>query len=562
MKLAVRLVIFFLTVILISVIGSTMVYVKISNSIASANLVEKTYLPKIAISTRITSNSLGQVADARGYLLFGSKSLLDDYYKASQENDQLERELLDSASTAEAKGFIEELIAQDERYSEIFENRVLPLKQAGKNAEALQLASQEMAPVGQKLISAGEKYHEGVLKKVQEACKQSTQAATEAQTVAIVATIIAAIVGIVIALFASRTITKPLHMILLFAHELSNGNFKIKSREIVRKDEIGQVADALLDMNNRVRELLRQISEAAEQLAASSEQLTASADQSAQASNQIAGSITEVAKGADQQLAATGDTVEIIHQLSENIKQMADDAGQVTEQSIHTADKANEGSHAIGEAVKQMAHINTTVSASAKVITSLGERSREIGQIVATISGIAGQTNLLALNAAIEAARAGEQGRGFAVVAEEVRMLAEQSDNAAQQIATLINEIQTETERAVEAMNDGTREVQRGTEIVDTSGQNFQEIVAYVNQVTEKIKEISGAIEELSTGSSRMVETVDQINMLSKTVSGESQTVSAATEEQSASMQEIAGASQSLSKLAMNLRDAVSQFKI
>ena len=214
------------------------------------------------------------------------------------------------------------------------------------------------------------------------------------------------------------------------------------------------------------------------------------------------------------------------------------------------------------KAVVQMAHIEQTVIASAQVVAKLGDRSKEIGQIVDTISGIAGQTNLLALNAAIEAARAGEQGRGFAVVAEEVRKLAEQSQEAAKQIATLIGEIQSETDQAVVAMNNGTREVKLGAEVVNASGQSFQEITGLVMQVSGQVKEISAAIEQMASGSQQIVESVKQIDELSKTASGEAQTVSAATEEQSASMEEIASSSQALANLAQNLRQAVSKFQI
>jgi methyl-accepting chemotaxis protein len=195
-------------------------------------------------------------------------------------------------------------------------------------------------------------------------------------------------------------------------------------------------------------------------------------------------------------------------------------------------------------------------------VTTLGERSKEIGQIVDTISGIAGQTNLLALNAAIEAARAGEQGRGFAVVAEEVRKLAEQSQDAAKQIAVLISEIQSDTDRAVVAMEDGTREVMLGAEVVNDSGKAFQEIADMVTNVSSQIREISVSIEQMAVGSQQIVESVKEMDELSKKSSGEAQTVSAATEEQSASMEEIASSSQALAHLAMNLREAVSKFQI
>ena len=192
----------------------------------------------------------------------------------------------------------------------------------------------------------------------------------------------------------------------------------------------------------------------------------------------------------------------------------------------------------------------------------MGERPKEIGQIVVTISGIAEQTNLLALNAAIEAARAGEQGRGFAVVAEEVRKLAEQSQVATKQIASLIGEIQGDTDQAVLAMGNGTREVKLGADVVNAAGQAFQEIAGLVTQVSDQVKEISLTIDQMALGSQQIVSSVNQINSLSKKVTGEAQMVSAATEEQSASMEEIASYSMSLATLAQNLQDSASKFRV
>ena len=201
-----------------------------------------------------------------------------------------------------------------------------------------------------------------------------------------------------------------------------------------------------------------------------------------------------------------------------------------------------------------MAQIEKTVDDSAQLVGKLGERSSEIGKIVDTISGIAGQTNLLALNAAVEAARAGEQGRGFAVVAEEVRKLAEQSQDAAKQIAGLINEIQVDTGKAVNAMKEGTREVKAGSEAVQDTGRTFDDIVNLVGQVSEQVNDISAAIEQMAASSQNIVTSVKHIDKISKEASAHTQTVSAATEEQLASMEEIASSSQALANLAQNLQ--------
>ncbi|MBP2651690.1 MAG: mcpB 7 [Firmicutes bacterium] len=209
-----------------------------------------------------------------------------------------------------------------------------------------------------------------------------------------------------------------------------------------------------------------------------------------------------------------------------------------------------------------MGQIEQTVNTSAQVVTKLGQRSKEIGQIVDTISGIASQTNLLALNAAIEAARAGEQGRGFAVVAEEVRKLAEQSQDAAKKIAQLIGEIQVDTDKAVVAMDNGTREVKTGADVVNTAGAAFGEIASLVTAVSDQVREISAAMQQMATGSQQIVGSVKKIDDLGKKSAGEAQGVSAAAEEQLASMEEIASSSQSLAQLAQKLQAEINTFRI
>jgi methyl-accepting chemotaxis protein len=439
---------------------------------------------------------------------------------------------------------------------------VLNLALQNKNAEAYALYLQRVkAPMEefQKYLIELADYNIESAKKIN---SQNGADFEQSRNYLIAIILVVFLVLVVSGIMITKIITKPLNLMVLACNDFASGDFRDRPRSIFRKDEIGQLAYALSDMRNSLHGLMKHVNESSEQLAAASEELTSSAEQSAQAANQVAESITQVATSADLQLSAANDSAAIVQQISTSIKQVATNANEVAEQSARAATKANEGNKSIDTAVNQMATIEHTVSTSAKIVVNLGERSKEIGQIVSTISGIAAQTNLLALNAAIEAARAGEQGRGFAVVAEEVRKLAEQSQDAAKQIATLIGEIQGDTDNAVVAMNNGTREVKLGAEVVNASGKVFQEIADMVTLGSGHMKEISVAVEHMSLGSQQIVSSVNQIAELSKKASGEAQTVSAATEEQSASMEEIASSSQALAHLAINLRESVSKFQI
>jgi methyl-accepting chemotaxis protein len=439
---------------------------------------------------------------------------------------------------------------------------VLALATQNKNAEAYQLYTSKVQPLSAEFLKNLEelsKYYSEISEKMK---NDNETAASQANMITLGVLLVAFILLGASGFYISKTIAAPLEMMVSVCKELANGDFRDRPRQVIRKDEIGQLADNMASMRDSLRDLMKHFNVSAEQLAASSEELTASADQSAQAATQVAVSITDVAKGAEDQLKAADHTSAAVEQISASIQQISANANEVAGQAMQAEEQATKGNQSVGKAVAQMKSIEQTVVSSAQVVMKLGERSKEIGQIVDTISGIAGQTNLLALNAAIEAARAGEQGRGFAVVAEEVRKLAEQSQDAAKQIASLIGEIQGETEKAVTAMDDGTREVKIGAEVVNESGQAFQDIATRVNHVASQVKEISQAIEHMAEGSQKIVQSVQKIDQLSKNASSESQSVSAATEEQSASMEEIASASQSLAKLAMDLRSEVGKFKI
>ncbi|SDE98380.1 methyl-accepting chemotaxis protein [Sporomusa acidovorans] len=373
--------------------------------------------------------------------------------------------------------------------------------------------------------------------------------------------VVLVLTGLIITWYA-RKIAKPIQKLEMAAKRIADGDISNTTLDINSNDEIGRLGQSFEQMAGNLRSLIQKIHGATEQVAASSQELTASSEQSAQAANQIAVSITNVAAGTSEQVVAAKDTTTVVEQMSAAIEQIAANANQVADYSAQAAQKAQDGDKAVEKAVEQMGNIEETVNASAQVVAKLGERSKEIGQIVDTISGIAGQTNLLALNAAIEAARAGEQGRGFAVVAEEVRKLAEQSQEAAKKIAKLIGVIQVDTHRAVEAMDNGNKEVKIGAEVVNTAGMAFQKIVSLVTGMSRQVKEISTAMQQMAAESQHIVVSVKKIDDLGQKSSTETQSISAAAEEQLASMEKIASSSQALAKLADDLQVLVFSFRL
>ena len=368
--------------------------------------------------------------------------------------------------------------------------------------------------------------------------------------------------SLIIAYKLSRYINNSLQIIQTAIDKVRDGDFRITPRTFTKNDEFGALADSLADMRENVNSLLKDIHQSAETVASSSQELTASSDQSAQVTNNIAQSISDVATMNEQQSDSVNKTFSAVKQISANIEENASNANIASSNAEAASKEAGDGGNSIRTAISQMESIEKVVSESAAVVNELGERSKEIGMIVETITGIAEQTNLLALNAAIEAARAGDQGRGFAVVAEEVRKLAAESQEAAEKISNLIGTIQSQTENAVQAMNAGTIEVQKGAEVVKESGTAFKRIIELNNDVAQQVKGIAQTTEEAAKASTDVISSVQNVDQAAKNVSDQTQTVSAATEEQSASMEEIASASRNLAEIAQKLNAEVNSFKV
>lgn len=520
-----------------------------------------------AITASQIENELTAAAlDMRRYISDKNEQSKISFANRMDKVLEMEASLL-SLSTNVNKPEVEKLLDGTRRYRDGILNHVVPLLNDDQTnpavkqklgAEIKELTA--LTQTNQQIIrSTVERESETVNQGVLDAEKSSAWS----KRISIILMVIAAVVAIALSYFLRRTITRVVSALLDELNQLEAGNLTATENGILnRSDEFGIIYQTLQKSKGKMRNLISTVRSQSEQLSASSQELYASADQSAQAANQVAASVTTMANGTEQQVVAADSAFSVVAEINSSMQLIAGNAEAVTEKSKQTAETARNGSTVIATAENQIKSIEKSVINSAIVVEKLGNRSKEIGQIVEAISQIAGQTNLLALNAAIEAARAGEQGRGFAVVADEVRKLAEQSQEAAKQISALINEIQTDTDNAVASMTEGKNEVKIGTEVVGKAGNTFNDIILLINQGSVQITEINDKIQHIAKSSEQIVASVQTIENLSKEAAGEMQTVSAATEETSASMEQIASSSQHLTKMAQELQAAISQFQI
>ena len=550
----------FLFVILITGFMSTYTYFKTEEISKNYQNVMNLNIEKIAVAEELATDIAEEAGTVRRFNLTNDPAAREKFQKLKTESDQKIVTMEKMFVTEQAQKLIGKIKSNKTTYEDFAEKAINA--QISGNKELL----------GSYIVQGAKPYentYEGskelvAMIKVFVGNEQKKIAAEVAsvQNTLLVINLVILILAIMVSLKISRGISSIAQQLVIAAHQIANGEITSDEVETTATDEMGQMAIAFSQMKDNLRKLIKEVVKSAEQVSASSEELTASANQSALAANQIAGAIDDIAQGTETQMGAIDNTSVVVEQMSASVQQVAANANEVAMLSNKTAESAQNGGGAVKNAVKQMEQIEKAVGVSAQMVSTLGERSKEIGQIVDTMAGIAGQTNLLALNAAIEAARAGEQGRGFAVVAEEVRKLAEQSQEAAKQIAELIGAIQDDTRKAVASMEDGTHEVQVGSDVVNNAGIAFNEIENNIQLVTSQVREISAVMQQMASGSEQIVAAVNDIDDTSKKSVGATQNVSAATEEQSASVEEIAAASQDLAQLAESLRMSVSVFKI
>ncbi len=456
---------------------------------------------------------------------------------------------------------IEQIETSAERLIWIFENQLLPeynaqnevlMRSAINSADSLMLVLNEDI---NDLLTVAKYEHRSSRNEILSALDHSINSYILGLGVVIV-------VSFIISIFLYSSISKPIKNLINVSNTMAQGDLSVELTEMRGKGEVAMFTNAFKEMQENIRALIKQVLLISETLGVSSSQLASNAEETSNATSQVAATIEQLSAGSQNQQEHVNEAVEFVKNTALNIDSVNQKSIEMSKVAEVVIQKAQTGKETMENMENSINIINDKVISSATMVSGLKEQSQQISNFVGVISDIAEQTNLLALNAAIEAARAGEQGRGFAVVAEEVRKLAEQSNDAASEISHLVNKIQAETDAVVLSMQESTEEVKNGSKVVVESGKQFMDIFQEVNNLVNDIKEIEIIAQNINNESDRMVEAIDNISAITEEASAGLEEVSATTEEQTASVQEVSSAAQELAELAQKLQEAVQKFKV
>lgn len=410
--------------------------------------------------------------------------------------------------------------------------QVVSLLQQGDNAGAVDMQDHQMAPLANQITKGLQRLMTINSEFAKEEAKASQAAFEQQRWQSILLVVVALLLAAMLAIMLTNSITRPLRTAVLSANRIANNDLT-ESMSIDGKDEVTQLAQALAQMQQNLRNTLHLIANSSNQLASAAEELNSVTDDNA--------------RGVQLQNDEIQQAATAVTEMSSAVDEVAKTAQTTSEASADSARSAAVGRQQVRQTISSIEQMNSDVAQSVEVVQQLAVQAQDIGKVLDVIRAIAEQTNLLALNAAIEAARAGEAGRGFAVVADEVRALAGRTQVSTREIEQMINQIRQGTGTAVQVMAQSAERARVAAEVAQDAGHALETINSQISLINDSNMVIASAAEEQS----KVAREVDR-NIVN---------ISDLANQSAASAAQTTAAAQELSRLAVELNDLVSQFK-
>lgn len=369
-------------------------------------------------------------------------------------------------------------------------------------------------------------------------------------------------IGLVVVWIFANKVANPIKNVTDRMIVLADGD--LSQEPIITKatDETGILANAINDMQEKLKVIISSISKDSQVISGHSEELTQSAYEVKQGTDQISATMQELAAGTEKQAGHASQISSLMTSFVTKVQEANSHGELIHESSNEVLSLTNNGRGLMETSTNQMVKIDQIVRESVQKVDQLNAQAQEISKLVVVIKDIADQTNLLALNAAIEAARAGEHGKGFAVVADEVKKLAEGVGVSVSDITSIVNTIQSEIGIVTDSLQVGYKEVEEGTSQIKTTHETFNTISSSVTEMVDSVNMISINLANIAEDSREINGSIQEVAAISEESAAGVEQTTAASQQTSSSMEEVAHSSEQLAKLSEDLNSLIRTFKL